>query len=261
MSVFRGLTGQTLGHWTVLQRVENSKSGKARFLCRCECGTERAVVGESLTRKRGTRSCGCQKLELIARAKTKHGHARKGAPSPEYSAYIHMLARCYNTKGKDYLRYGGRGITVCDRWRFGEGGKGGFECFLADMGTKPSDKHSLDRIDVNGKYEPSGCRWATPEEQQNNKRNNALIEINGCIRTKTQWCGEIGWSREKLKNRVRDLNRLIDRVGRDVPPFPDGPDDPMSLTTKSLHAAGFGQFEELWLHRDDWASVMLSLAA
>ena len=100
--------------------------------------------------------------------------------TPEYQAWIDMKHRCFNPNHKNYLDYGGRGITVCDRWL-------NLDNFLADMGTKPSPKHSLDRIDNNGDYSPKNCKWSTRVEQNNNTRYNRLITIDDVTLTITQW--------------------------------------------------------------------------
>lgn len=96
--------------------------------------------------------------------RTKHGHARKGSPAREYKTWVNMIGRCENPKVERYPAYGGRGIVVCRRWRRS------FAAFLRDMGVKPTPKHSIDRIDVDGDYRPGNCRWATPEEQRANTR-------------------------------------------------------------------------------------------
>ena len=103
----------------------------------------------------------------------RHGHARKGSVSVEYSTWNAMMARCFNPSLKFFERYGGRGITVCDRWMQ-------FENFLADMGPRPSALHSIDRYpDKNGNYEPGNCRWATKKEQSRNTRTNNIVEFGG----------------------------------------------------------------------------------
>lgn len=116
--------------------------------------------------------------------RTKHGYSRKGKVAPEWTAWSSMRNRCFNKKHKSYFRYGGRGISVCGRWL----GENGFANFIADMGNKPSPKHTLDRFPNNdGNYEPSNCRWATPKEQCNNRSNNVILTRNGESLTVSQW--------------------------------------------------------------------------
>lgn len=101
-----------------------------------------------------------------------HGRTK----TPLWRAYFAMKGRCYQTIHKDYPNYGGRGIVVCDRWLFGAGDKTGIELFMEDMGERPTAEHTLDRINTNGNYEPSNCRWATRQEQVNNRRCTIWVE-------------------------------------------------------------------------------------
>lgn len=105
----------------------------------------------------------------------KHGHCRNGTGGPEYRALAGIKERCLNPKNGSFHRYGGRGISVCTRWLHGEGNLSGIECFVFDLGPRPSAAHSVERIWNDGDYEPGNCRWATPKEQANNTRRNQTI--------------------------------------------------------------------------------------
>jgi hypothetical protein len=162
------ITGKQFGLWRVLAiHPERVRHGRARravsvlWLCRCECGTERLVFGTNLRRGLST-SCGCRKDEKTRERNARHGHAYRGKVTSAYSRWVTMLQRCFNPNHKDYHLYGGRGVTVCERWL-------DFVNFLADMGEPPPGL-SLDRINVNGDYEPNNCRWATASEQARNRR-------------------------------------------------------------------------------------------
>lgn len=184
--------GQKVGHLTLLQ--SEVRKEVRHWHCRCDCGrltTKRA----SCIRRSPLPSCGCKTPGLISKAARKHGMT-VGRRTPEYSSWVHMNRRCNSPSNTCYKNYGRRGITICERWQ-------SFENFLADMGNAPSPKHTLDRINVNGNYEPSNCRWATKLEQDNNKRGNVRLTLNGRTMTIAQWNRELGMSTATVQTRLK----------------------------------------------------------
>jgi hypothetical protein len=152
------LTGKIFGRLTVTSRAESLKNFAA-WNCQCQCGATKVVRGTAL-RTGQTVSCGCYQAEV----KTTHGRRKNGANDPTYTSFVSMKSRVLNPQAHAYEHYGGRGISICQSWM-----DGGFEQFLKDMGERPPGT-SLDRIDVNGNYSPANCKWSTPKEQSNNRR-------------------------------------------------------------------------------------------
>jgi len=153
----------------------------------CNCGTDKNVRRSNLL---NSQSCGCLALERLSQRVSTHGLTKPGQHHPLYRVWDGMKKRCH---GKNpHHRYGGRGISVCERWRFGDDKKTGFECFLDDMGDKPSSDHSIDRIDYNGPYAPHNCRWATQIEQQRNRSTNRMVLFQGRGMTLTEAIGLTG---------------------------------------------------------------------
>lgn len=151
------MIGQRFGRWVVIEAAA-PVTRRAAWLCRCDCGKERAVVEGSL--RRGlSKSCGCNRQNNTGNRS--HGHLAGYRPSPTYRVWQCMLTRCTNPKSDGYARYGARGITVCDRWRQ-------FENFLADMGERPAGT-TIDRLENDKGYQPGNCRWATGYQQAQNQ--------------------------------------------------------------------------------------------
>lgn len=161
--IARDLTGKRFGRLLILRRHENQTGNDISWLAKCDCGNMHRVKSGNIMRPQGDVSCGCWRKE------TRFTHRQTN--SPTHNSWDHMLQRCLNPSNDRYESYGGRGITVCDRWRK-------YENFRDDMGERPKGT-TLDRIDVNGNYEPGNCRWASHGEQSRNTRRSVFIEVYG----------------------------------------------------------------------------------
>lgn len=165
------LTNKTFGRLTAIERMPNNGRRTAwKFLC--SCGVEKIINSETVTDGR-VNSCGCLQKESITQRSLKHGHSINRKSTKELKSYAHAKSRCYNKNDPKYKNYGLRGIKMCDAWL------NDASQFLKDMGKAPSPKHSIERIDVNGDYEPSNCIWATNHDQSRNKTTNVFVELNG----------------------------------------------------------------------------------
>lgn len=181
------LHGRRFGRLTAIQPVARSKGWKIVWLCLCDCGNEARVFAGNLTRGH-TVSCGCAFLETI----TKHGSARDSGKTDEYRIWTAMKARCRNP---GHARYGGRGISVCERWQT-------FENFLEDMGPRPP-RMSIERKDNNGDYTPENCKWATQTEQARNTCQNVNLTFKGETLCVTEWAERTGLNRDMIQGRLR----------------------------------------------------------
>lgn len=188
------LSGETFGRLTVLNKAANV-SGRVAWECQCECG-RRCIAIAHLLRSGGTRSCGCLRVETSTNRMTAHGYAKKGAVAPEHKVWTGMLKRCDEKNSDRYERYAGRGITVCDRWR-------NFQNFIDDMGPRPSPKHSIDRINNDGNYEPGNCRWATQREQVENSTTAKIFTVDGRSQSISAWAREVGVNATTISSRLK----------------------------------------------------------
>lgn len=205
------MIGKRFGRLTVIKRGEEyySKTGKPHdtWICKCDCGTIKTIAGRHLRAGR-SKSCGCILKEGIRRT---HGKSH----TKLHNIWCGMRARCKDKNLEAYKYYGGRGISVCEEW------DKSFEAFYEwSMGNGYSDELSIDRIDVNGNYEPSNCRWATAKEQARNMRTNRLLTFNGETKPMAEW-GEI------MGLRSSTIQYRLDKMGWSVE---------KALTERSLRA-------------------------
>ena len=170
------ITGQRYGRLVVIERAGSDREGKSLWRFKCDCGNETTITAKS-AKSGNTTSCGCRRRETLKELPIrsyKHGNNRRGQRASEYTIWSSMKSRCHNPNDNDFYLYGARGIAVCDRWQQ-------FENFYADMGPRPPAL-TLDRINNDGNYEPSNCRWATAKEQRHNRRRSiasSVVERSG----------------------------------------------------------------------------------
>lgn len=184
------LTGQRFGRLVVLEKSESSRPRFLRWLCKCDCGVEHVVLGAAL-RGGNTLSCGCLSRDRLVERVWKHGLSN----TRTHRIWSGIIKRCTNPKDYSYHRYGGRGITVCERWLTS------FQAFYDDMGECP-DGLSIERIDVNKGYSPENCKWATFGEQCRNRRSNRLITYQGRELCVTDWAPIVGISAKTIFTRL-----------------------------------------------------------
>ena len=195
------LTGMIFDRWTVIHHAYIGNRGVHYWLCRCSCGVERAVKASSLT-DGVSKSCGCYHKERVT------NHGMTGLPT--FKSWESMKQRCTNPKAPDYARYGGRGITVCERWI------NSFDSFVADMGMRPKGT-TLDRIDNGKGYSPENCRWATPKEQMRNRRNTVKIMLDGEPQSICDISEKYNIPEKLIRDRVSagwDIHRILNTPNR-----------------------------------------------
>lgn len=184
------LTGTRIGKMTVIRQGAHRKSGKRliiTWLVRCDCGVEKEMSGDALRGGR-IKACGCERG---------HNGTHHMTRSAEYESWRGMIDRCTNPQNADYHNYGGRGISICSRWA------DSIFNFIEDVGPRPSLKHSIDRIDNDGNYEPDNCRWATQTEQSRNTRGCHFLTWKGCTATLAEWEERTGIAQTTIRKRIK----------------------------------------------------------
>lgn len=184
------MIGQKFNRWTIVAESEVKLNKRTTYLCRCDCGTEKLQQG-SMVKHGHTKSCGCFNREQSSKKHRQHGLSL----TPIYGVWKNMMKRCNYIGSKDYYLYGGRGIAVCERWHT-------FQNFYDDMGDIPFPHAQLDRMDVNGDYENRNCKWATPAENQHNRRDNRLLTYRGETLCLGEWEQKTGFPRNMLHSRL-----------------------------------------------------------
>lgn len=195
----KDLTGKRFGK-LVVQKFVGIEKRRAIFQCKCDCGNKKNIVGQLLSNGH-TRSCGC--LAVNNTDQTTHGLSK----TPLYNVWCGIKYRCYNEKSQHYHNYGGRGIKMCDEWLHD------FQAFYDwAIANGYKDGLTIDRIDVNGDYEPSNCRWVDMKTQNNNRGNNHLITYNGKTQTLAQWANEKHIKQSTLCMRLNKYHWSVDRA-------------------------------------------------
>lgn len=196
------LTGQTFGRLTVIEPAGRSKRGKLVWRCTCACGEREVTAATNDLRRGNTRSCGCLFREESGNRVRTHGQTGTRL----YEIWRNIIRRTTQPSHHSYPDYGGRGITMCPEWRES------FEAFANDMGPTYRDGLSIDRIDVNGHYQPDNCRWATPTQQSRNMRRNRLVTAWGQTRTLSEWAELHEINYQTLYNRITRSGWPVERA-------------------------------------------------
>lgn len=190
MDIAKDITNQHFNRLIALERAGKNKNGKDLWFCVCVCGTF-CVKSANNLKTGNTKSCGCWKQEVSHKRFLIHGKSG----SPEFKTWCAMRRRCIDPSDSHYHIYGGRGISFAERWLV-------FENFLADMGTKPTPKHTIERVDNEKGYGPDNCVWADIKAQNRNTRRTRMVTFNGITQCLTDWSITLGMDYETLRSRL-----------------------------------------------------------
>lgn len=199
MSKPKNLIGEKFGKLTVVERRKNSKSGKAMWLCECECGNKVIIPTYRLTMGE-TRSCGCLKKES-------KNFTHKMSKTRIYYIWLDMKKRCHDQKNKSFKHYGGKGITVCEEWE-----KDFMSFFKWAMENGYSEELTIDRINGELGYSPENCRWANKITQNNNRKNSLFVEYMGETKTLSEWCRQYERNYKMVYQRFRKLGWQFEKA-------------------------------------------------
>jgi len=200
MPSFKNIIGERFGRLVAVEYM-----GRSRWRCCCDCSAVVVVRKDQLCSGK-TRSCGCLLSESTTLRFTKHS----GSGSPTYKIWAAMIGRCENPNNASFHLYGGRGVTICDRWRES------FADFLSDMGQRPSNRHSIDRIDPNGDYRLGNCRWATTTEQARNRRDSNNLTVFCVTKNICDWCEQFSINVSTVRKRLRNGQSAEEALTRPI---------------------------------------------
>lgn len=205
MKTREDLTGQKFGRLTVLEFSHRGKFRQSFWKCKCDCGNI-VIVRAGQLKFGATKSCGCYQKDRASESSFKHGMNN----TKIHNSWRGMRERCINKNNNHYKYYGGRGITVCDEWNNTDNGFINFYNWAMNNGYK--DGLTIERIDVNGNYEPSNCKWITNKEQANNKSNTIYLEYNNKTQSLLDWCKELNLDYTLVKSRIKKYNWSIEKA-------------------------------------------------
>lgn len=258
----KDMTGMRFGRLLVIRLGERGPKKQTQWVCACDCNPAREVLIQASGMAAGrTKSCGCLQREAAGAHRITHGNSN----TPTYMSWSHAKSRCYRRLNRNFANYGGRGITMCERWRES------FAAFLADMGERPSDKHSIDRINNDGHYScgkcedciarglAANCRWATYKEQARNTRRNLIVEANGEVACVSEWSERTGLSGDMIRARVNKGG-----IGADVLDPNDrgpcrvivGPDGTSRRLSEWATISGVSASTILWRIDNGWSEAL-----